>query len=172
MTKFALKYALAFILLVPAQGVVFNNLTLFSVAVPMVFVWLIISLPITLGTNISLLLGFLTGFVVDIFCDTPGVNALSCTLLTFARKPLFHLYAGYDDDLGGRAPSAVSMGVIPFVKYILTAAAAYCLLVFTIEAFQIFNFYLWLLRVVCSTLYTFVLIYALDCLVSRKQANQ
>ncbi|MDE6463531.1 MAG: hypothetical protein K2L16_02715 [Muribaculaceae bacterium] len=168
MTKFALRYALAFILLVPAQGVVFNHMILFGWAVPMVFVWLIVSLPLTVGTNLSVLLGFLTGFGVDIFCDTPGVNALCCTLLAFGRKPLYHLYASYDDDLGGRAPSSASMGHVSYVKYILTAAAIYCGLVFTVEAFQLFNFKLWLLRVAASTIYTFVMLYALDCLAPRR----
>ena len=91
MAKFALRYALAFIVLLPAQGVVFNHMTLFSVAVPLVFLWLLVSVPVTVGTNLTMLLGFLTGLGVDIFCDTPGVNALSCTVVSFAHKPLFHL---------------------------------------------------------------------------------
>lgn len=72
MAKFALRYALAFIVLLPAQGVVFNHMTLFSVAVPLVFLWLLVSVPVTVGTNLTMLLGFLTGLGVDIFCDTPG----------------------------------------------------------------------------------------------------
>ena len=169
MTKFALRYALAFIILVPAQGVVFNHLTLFGVAVPLVFIWLIASLPVTLGTNLSVLLGFLCGFGVDVFCDTPGVNALCCTTLAFARKPLLHLYVSRDEDLGGRAPSSVSLGHGVYVKFILTVAAAYCLMMFSVEAFQFFNPLLWLLRVVASTLYTFVLLYALDALAPRRR---
>lgn len=171
MTKFALRYALAFILLVPAQGVVFNHLTLFGVAVPLVFVWLIVSLPVTISTNLSIALGFATGLGVDIFCDTAGVNALCCTVLAFARKPLFHLYESYDEDLGGRAPSSASMGAIPYSKFIITAAAAYCLMMFTIEAFQLFNFWLWLLRTVSSTVYTFIFLYALDALSPRRRFN-
>lgn len=169
MLKFAIRYALAFAVLIPAQGVVFNHLTLFGVAVPLAFIWLIVSLPVTIGTNMSTLLGFLCGLGVDIFCDTPGVNALCCTTLAFARKPLFHLYASYDEDLGGRAPSSASMGHVAYVKYILTASAAYSAMMFTIEALQFFNFRLWLLRVVASAVYTFVLLYALDALSPRRR---
>ena len=168
MTKFAFRYALSFILLVPAQAGVFNHMTLFGVAVPMLFIWLVVSLPITIGTNLSVLLGFLSGLGVDIFCDTPGVNALSCTMLAFARKPLFHLYASYDEDLGGRSPSSASMGREVYVKFILTASALYSAMVFTVEALQLFNFRLWILRVCASALYTLVMLYALDALTSRR----
>ena len=75
MTKFAIKYALMFVLLVTAQAIVFNHLILFDVAVPLVFIYLIVFLPVTLGTNLSVTLSFLAGFFLDIFCDTPGVNA-------------------------------------------------------------------------------------------------
>lgn len=169
MTKFALKYALLFLLLIPAQSIVFNHLVLFDVAVPLVFVYLIVFLPVTIGTNLSTSLGFLAGLMVDIFCDTPGLNAFSCTLLAFARKPLFHLYVSYDDDLAGRSPSARTMGAAAFMKYMVTMVLLYCILVFTIEAFQFFNFRLLILRILASTLYTFVLLYAIDAFSFRSR---
>ena len=53
MTKFFIKYTIAFLLLIPAQAIVFNHAMLFNVAVPLVFLWLIISLPLPPGTNPS-----------------------------------------------------------------------------------------------------------------------
>lgn len=167
MTKFAIKYLLTFLLLVPLQAIVFNHLVLFNVAVPVVFIYLIIMLPVTMGTNLSTTLGFLAGFMVDVFCDTPGVNALCCTLLAFARKPLFHLYVSMDDDLAGRSPSSRTMGHAAYMKFMLTATVIYCIMLFTIEAFQFFNFRLLILRILASTAYTFVLLYAIDCLTLR-----
>lgn len=169
MTKFAIKYLLCFLLLIPAQAVVFNHLILFNVAVPLAFIYLIIMLPLTLGTNLSTFIGFAVGLGIDIFCDTPGVNALCCTLLAFARKPLIHLYLSMDDDLAGRSPSSRSMGHAAYMKFILTVVAIYCTLMFTIEAFQLFNFRLLILRIVASTAYTFILLYAFDCLTLRNR---
>lgn len=102
--KLAIQILLAFLLLVPAQAVIFNHLALFNVALPIVFIYIVIMLPVTLGTNWSTTIGFLAGLAVDMFCDTAGVNALSCTVLAFARKPVFHLYVSTDDDLAGRSP--------------------------------------------------------------------
>ena len=171
MTKAALRYALLFLLLIPAQAIVFNHMILFNVAVPLAFLYLIISLPVTLGTNKSTMFGFLAGLALDIFCDTPGVNALCCTILAFARKPVFHLYVSMDDDLASRSPSSQSMGLGAYLKYMLTMVALYCLMMFTIEAFQFFNFRLLILRTIASTAYTFIVLYAFDSIASRSRSR-
>jgi len=118
--KTAISIVLAFLLLVPAQAVIFNHLALFNVALPIVFIYIVIMLPVTLGTNWSTTIGFLAGLAVDIFCDTAGVNALACTVLAFCRKPIFHLYVSIDDDLAGRSPSTRSMGHGAFMKFLVT----------------------------------------------------
>lgn len=169
MTKFAIKYALCFLLLIPAQAIVFNHMILFNVAVPLVFVYLIVMLPVTLGTNMSTFLGFLAGLLLDVFCDTPGVNALCCTVLAFARKPVFHLYVSTDDDLAGRSPSSHTMGYAAYMKYMFSMVLLYCAMMFTVEAFQLFSFRLLLIRVAASSAYTFLMLYALDCLLVRRR---
>ncbi len=164
MSKTAIILTVLFLVLVPAQAVIFNNLILFNVAIPLVFIYLIISLPVTLSTNWAVTIGFITGLAVDIFSDTPGVNALACTTLAFIRKPVYHLYMSFDDDLSGQRPSISSMGPAAYMKYMLTMVFIYCVLVFSIEAFQFFNFRLLLMRTIFSTVFTFIIIYAIDSL--------
>ena len=60
------------------------------------------------------------------------------------------------------------MGAAAFMKFLLTLVGLYCIMLFTIEAFQFFNFRLLVLRILASTAYTFVLLYAIDSLVVRK----
>ncbi len=169
MTKLAIKYAIGFLLLIPAQAIIFNHMILFNVAVPLVFIYLIVMLPVTLGTNLSTFLGFMAGLTLDVFCDTPGVNSLCCTVLSFARKPVFHLYVSTDDDLAGRSPSSHTMGYAAYMKFMLTMVLIYCIMMFTVEAFQLFNFRLLLIRVAASSAYTFLMLYALDCLLVRRR---
>ena len=88
MSKTVLNFILLFLLLIPAQAVIFNNLILFNVAIPLVFIYLIIRLPMTVSVNAALTIGFITGLSVDIFSDTVGVNAMACTLLAFVRRPV------------------------------------------------------------------------------------
>lgn len=167
-----LGYMMSFFMLVLAQAVIFNNIVLFNVAMPLVFIYFIVSLPITLGTNLSLTIGFLTGLAVDIFSDTQGLNSLSCTLLTFIRKPVFHFYVQKDEDLGGARPSLRTMGSVAYLKYLFSMTLIYCLLVFGFEAFSFFNIGNLILRVVCSTAFTFVVIYALDSFSLRSREKR
>lgn len=162
MSKTILNYILKFILLVLAQALIFNNIVLFNVAVAFVFIYLIVSMPVSWNTNVSMTVGFLAGLVVDIFSDTLGYNALSCTILSFVRKPVFHLYMQSEEDLGGLKPCLTTMGTAPYLKYMLTMVVIYCLCFFTVESFTIFNPVLQGLRIVCSSAFTFILIYALD----------
>lgn len=169
MSKTVLNYILKFILLVLAQAVIFNNIVLFNVAVAFVFIYLIVAMPVSWHTNVSLTVGFLAGLIVDIFSDTLGYNALSCTVLTFVRKPVFHLYMQNEEDLGGLKPCITTMGTAPYLKYLVTMVAIYCICFFTVESFEIFNPVLQGLRIVCSTAFTFILIYAIDSISSRKK---
>lgn len=164
MNKTTITLIALFLVLVPAQAVIFNNLILFNVAIPMVFIYLIISLPVTLSTNWSVTIGFVTGAAVDIFSDTPGMNALACTNLAFIRKPIYHLYMSMDDDLTGLRPSIATMGSASYFKYMLTMVMVYCTMLFVIEAFQFFNFRLLVMRTIFSTAFTFIIIYAIDSL--------
>lgn len=164
MSKTAIILVALFLVLVPAQAVIFNNLVLFNVALPLVFIYLIISLPVTLSTNWSITIGFAAGLAVDIFADTPGMNALACTTLAFVRKPVYHLYMSFDDDLLGLIPGIATMGWAAYFKYMLTMVFIYCLMLFSIEAFQFFNLKLLLMRTIFSTIFTFIIIYAIDSL--------
>jgi len=172
MSKTAITLTILFVVLVAAQAVFFNNLVLFNVAVPLVFIYLLIILPLTVSDSLALTIGFVTGFTIDILSDTPGINALSSTLLVAVRKSIFHLYVSGDIDLADQCPLPRTMGTAEFLKYALTMSVAYCLMVFTIEACQVFSLRLYLLRVACSSLYTFIIIYAIACLTGQRREKR
>lgn len=162
MSKTSLQFTLMFVVLVVAQAVIFNHIVLFSVALAFVFIYFIIKLPVTLTPAKVMFLSFLIGFVIDIFQDTPGMNALACTLLGACRKTVLRLYVTRDDDILHSIPAIRSLGAGVFAKYALTMSLLYCVFIFLIEAFTFFNPLTMVLRIVCSTLLTSVLIIAAD----------
>ena len=169
MSKTYLSLLLTFLVLMPAQALFFNHLVLFNVAVPLVFIYLIITLPVTFSANLAMTVGFFTGLTVDILSDTAGVNALGCTLLAFVRRPVFHLYVASDNDLAEQRPSPRTMGTAAFLKYALTMCVIYCALVFTIESMGILNLRLYLLRLLASSVFTFIIVYAIASLGTRRE---
>ena len=169
MSKTYLSLLLTFLVLIPAQALFFNHLVLFNVAVPLVFVYMVITLPVTMSVNVAMSVGFLTGLCVDILSDTPGVNTIACTLLAFVRRPVFHLYMASDNDLAEQRPSPRTMGAAAYMKYALTMCVLYCLLVFAIESMRVFSLRLLLLRTAASSLFTFVIVYAIATLGTRRE---
>lgn len=172
MAKTLIRYALMFVILVVAQAVVFNRICLFGVAIPLVFIYLIIKLPVTLNANWSLTVGFLVGITVDIFSDTQGMNAIACTTLAALRRPILKLYFPREDEMPEPTPSRRSVGPAAFLKYVLTMTLVYFVMYFVIESLALFNPLRMLWEILGSTLLTFILIVAIDTLTSGKREKR
>lgn len=167
MTKTTFQSAIIGIVLVLAQAVVFNNVCLFNVAVPMVFIYIILKLPLTLSVNLVLTLSFLLGLLIDMFADTYGMNALACTLLAMCRRGVIHIYVPRGDEPADPVPSARSIGRAPYIKYMATMTLIYATLIFVIESFTFFNFWLTIVRILASSTLSLLLMLAIDSLTIR-----
>lgn len=172
MTKTLLKFVMMFFILIVAQAVVFNHICLFGCAVPLVFIYLIIKLPTNLSVNWAMTIGFLLGLMVDIFSDTQGMNALCCTLLSTFRRPVLHLYVPRDDDMTDHEPSSRSMGRTAFLKYEFSMSLIYCMMFFMVGSMTFFGFGRTLLKIVGSSLLTFIFIMIIDSLTNRRREKR
>lgn len=161
-SKTVLQFILLGFILVLAQVIVFNHICLFNVAVPLVFIYLLVRLPITLSVNWMLTIGFFLGLTVDIFSDTYGMNTLACTIEAMMRKPILRLYVPREEDLTRPEPSMYSLGTATYLKYLLTLTLLYCSLIFLIEAFTFFNPVRLLMRIVFSTILSMALMIGID----------
>lgn len=158
------------ILLVVTQVLIFNHIMLFNVAIAFVFIYTIVSLPMNLKTDWLLTWAFISGLLVDLFSDTPGVNALSCTLLAIVKRPVLYAYIPKDDHTKNVEPSFYSLGFSVYSKYLLTMSAIYCSLVFTIEYFNFAAVKEIVIMSVSSSVFTFLLLLAIDSLIiSRRE---
>ncbi len=165
MAKDFLTFFILFVALVLVQVLICNHIVLFNVAVPLVFIYFIVRLPLSLSTNWLLTLSFLLGLSVDVFSDTPGVNALACVLLAVAKKPVFFAYVPRDDKTKGAEPTLATLGWIPYSKYLLTMTGIFCLLEFSIEYFNFADVKDIAIIIAASTVLTFALLLAVDCLI-------
>lgn len=172
MSKTTLQFILLGLILVLAQVIVFNHICLFNVAVPMVFIYLIMRLPITLSLNWTLTEGFFLGLVVDVFSDTYGMNAIACTMLAMLKRPVLRLYVPREEDLTRPEPSMLSLGTAVFMKYLLTMTLIYCTLIFLIEAFTFFNPLQLVLRIIFSTLLSMFLMLGIDSIMTPRSEKR
>ena len=168
MTKEFISFLIIFVALVLLQVLLFNHIALFNVAFPIIFIYFIIRLPISLSQSWLFTLAFLTGFIIDIFSDTLGVNALACTLLAALKKKVFYAYVDKDDKTKNIIPSSLSLGLITYSKYLITMVGIYCVLAFIIEYFSFANVKELVVLSSSSTLLTFLILLAIDCLIIPK----
>ena len=167
MSKTVIKYIILALVLITLQVLVLNRVCLWGVAQAFAFIYVIINLPILLSQNLVLTISFAMGLTIDIFSDTPGMNALACTLLAALRKPVLKLYFNREEDLTGTAPSIVSLGFPVFAKYAVTLSLCYCVMIYLIESFTFFNPVKLIMRIVGSTVLTSLVVLAIDSIVNR-----
>lgn len=171
MAKTVLQLILLAIIMVLVQ-VFCSKLLLFNVAMPIVFIYVLMRLPINMSTNWVLTLSFLLGLVIDIFNNTQGMNALSCTIMGALRRPVFNAFQSREDDMSNPLPSIHSLGFETYAKYAVTLTVIYCFLVFTFQAFTLRNFSLTLVRIAASSVLSAVFILGIDSLVSTRREKR
>lgn len=167
MNKSVFSYILLFVILVLVQALLMNHIVLFSSAVCFIFIYFLIKLPLGLSANLLLTLGFILGLSVDMLSDTPGLNALCCTILASLKRPVFFAYEQHDDQKRNVSPSIGTMGFFNFCKYTFSMAAIFCLLEFFVEFINFTDILGILIKAGASTLFTFLVMIAIDSLVYK-----
>ncbi|MBO4870931.1 MAG: rod shape-determining protein MreD [Muribaculaceae bacterium] len=168
MTKTIIQFVILAIVLILVQAVCIK-IILFNVAVPFVFIYLILRLPMNWHTNIILTVAFLTGLMVDVFGNTPGMNALSCTVVAGVRHTVFNIFVPRENEMADPIPSIQTMGLGVYAKYMITLVFIYCTLIFFIQAFTLRDVLLTFERILASTLLTALILLGVDSLVSTKR---
>ena len=168
MTNTIVRYILLFIVCVLLQTLIFNRIVLFNVAIPIIFIYFIIRLPINLKLSYLFTFAFLLGIIIDIFSDTPGVNALACTLIAALKTPIYYAYMAKDDNTSRYTPCVSTMGFWEYSKYLLTFVVIYCVLMFTIEYFSFADVKGIVILASSSALLSFLILLSADCLIPFK----
>ncbi len=171
MTKTVIQFILLTLVLIVLQ-LVCNKIVLFNVAMPVVFIYLILRLPVNLHAGWVLTVAFFMGLVIDIFNNTPGMNALACTLMAALRRPVLNALITSEKDMNQPIPSVDTLGVGDYFKYMATLVTLYCTLIFAIQAFSLHNIALTLARIAASSLLSIVIIFGLDTLVSTRREKR
>lgn len=172
MNKSAISLIIWSIVLVIAQATIFNHICLFGVAVPFVFLYTILKLPLTLSREWLFTIAFVLGLIVDIFSDTPGMYALACTITAALRQPIIKLYINRDEEIADPYPGIKTFGLFTFSKYSISISLLFCTIVFLVQALFILNPLKLIMEIVASTLLTTILLVAIDSITVKKSEKR
>ena len=104
-----------FIGLVLLQVLILNNVHIAGYATPFLYIYFILKFSSGTSRNELMLWAFFFGLTIDIFADTPGMNAAATVFLAFLRPSLLRLFTPRDT-LDSIIPSFKTMGIAPFLK--------------------------------------------------------
>ncbi len=162
-----LIHLIQLLLLLAAQVLIFNHIHFLDYATPLVYVCFLLYFPLNYSRSAILLWGFLMGFLVDIFSNTPGVAAASMTLVALIQPSLLRLMAP-KDAVEDMMPTFRTMGYSNFVRFFLILIFIHHIAVFLLESFTYFNLADVAINCGSSILLTFLIVWATEHLINRK----
>jgi rod shape-determining protein MreD len=171
MIKPILNTVLRFVVFVLLQVWVLNNLHLFRIVEPFLYIYVILKLPMQISRSLGILISFLLGFTIDVFSNTPGMHAAACTLIGFLRHPLIGMYV--EKELAEHAtPAYHTFGTAAFMRYAVTLIAIHHVTLFLIESVSLFDPAYLFLRILASVVLTTLCIFVLEAFhVNRKNSD-
>jgi rod shape-determining protein MreD len=149
------------------QVLVFNQMHIWGYATPFLYIYFILKINTRTSRNALMLWAFALGLVIDIFGNTPGMNAASVILLAFSRTSILRLVTLRDMDEGFR-PSVRSMGVSSFMRYVFLSCSLFCTVLFLIDTFSFYDFPVLLLKILSSIISTMLCVFCVEMLGGEK----
>lgn len=159
-----------FVGLVLLQVLVLSHVHILGYATPFFFIYFLLRYDSGVGRSTLMLWGFFLGLVVDIFCNTPGINAAAATLIAFIREPIIRLVTlrEMEEDF---VPSISSMGVSSYFKYAMICSLIFCCVVEIMETFSFFNWQQLGLRIISDLAITLVCIFCAEAIRRRNSGK-
>lgn len=146
-----------FVLLVLLQLLLINNLHFMGVCNPCLYILFLIALPTELPNWAEMLIAAVTGFVMDLASNTPGVHMSACIALSYVRPKLLHSFIPDDDRLIGTLSSrTVDMGA--YIRIVVLLTLLHHTILFVFLNFTFHAFWLTLIQIVVSAIVTIALI--------------
>ena len=150
-----------FIGLILLQVLILNHIHILGIATPFLYIYFIIKQPSGTSRNALMLMGFLIGIIIDIFSNTPGMNAAASVALAFIRPTYLRLFTPRDL-LDSITPSLKSMGLGSYFKYIVACVFTQLFILLTIEFFSFTTIWMLLFRIVACSILTIACIMAVE----------
>ncbi|MEO0570272.1 MAG: rod shape-determining protein MreD [Bacteroidota bacterium] len=157
---------LRFALLVLAQVMIFNRLNFMGFINPMIYVLFFYWYPIRTNRPLFLFLGFLMGFVIDMFSDTMALHAMSGLTLAFARPVVMRFCFGANYEFQGFTFKNTTR--IQRITFLLLLILLQHIVFFTFEILSFSHILLILKKILFTGIVTLLLCVLLSSLFARE----
>jgi rod shape-determining protein MreD len=169
MNRLVFNNIIRFIALILIQVLIMNKVNFYGFINPYVYILFILLLPFETPGWLLLLLSFGTGLTVDLFSGTLGLHAASSVFAGFMRPVIIKFVGekpGYDITT---QPQLQQMGLKWFIAYASLMTFAHQLFLNILDVFSFNEFWQTLLRVIVSSLFTFLFIMLFEYIFAPKK---
>lgn len=154
------------------QVVLLNNLVLSPYIAPMVYIAVVAMMPIESSQWKMLGVALLIGIVMDLTMGTVGLNVLATLPIAYLRQLLLYSLCGLSSiSKEDGIPSVKRLGT-RFHRYIIAIVVLHSLIFYSFEWLSLSGIGYLMLRILCSTLLSLVLVYLLILVFSKQLSRR
>lgn len=156
------------VVLVLLQALILNHMHVNGYAVPYLYIYFLLKFHSRTSRNELMLWGFSIGLMVDMFSNTPGMNAAAATCLAFFRTSFLRMVTlrDVDDDF---EPGIRSLGFSAFFKYALLSVSLFCVVYLLVDTFSFFHLSVLLLKILAGIQTTMISIFCVELMGGEKR---
>ncbi|HEV7620678.1 MAG TPA: rod shape-determining protein MreD, partial [Flavisolibacter sp.] len=136
---------------------------------PYLYFLFILWLPFSISRLGLLLIGFVTGLVLDYFTMTPGLHTAACVLVAYGRPFIISILIPKDTaEFNYREPSPGAMGWAPYSVYVIVLTLMHHTYLTLLEWLEFGSFLDFLIKILASTGISLLLVFTVEMLFPRK----
>ncbi len=137
--------------------------------VPYLYYLFILWLPFTTARFNLLLIGFITGLILDYFKMTPGLHTSACVLIAYVRPYIINILISKETtEFNYLEPSPRSLGWVPYIIYALFITLLHHTYLIMLEWLQFGSLLSFALKILSTTAISMLLILTVELLFPRR----
>lgn len=172
------RFIVGFVIAILVQVLILNqihirsSIAIFGIPIftPIIYPIILLVLPLSIPHWLLMILGFLTGLMVDMFSNTPGMHAAACVLLTFVRPSLLNLFFQQNSkDIYKAIPNLYRMGFQSFIIYSSVCIALHHFVYYLLQIWSLSNIHIILFKTIVSGILSMLLILIAQLLFAKRE---
>ena len=146
-----------YVVIMLLQVLLFDQLQLWGVCHPYIYVLCLLMMPITLPHSADMLIGAAAGLIMDIFCNSLGIHTAGCILIMFIRPYLLGAIVNDKDRLNEQI-SLHTVGMEALIKYVVILVVLHHFVIFSLAAWSWCHLGFVLMETIVSSIITIAII--------------
>jgi rod shape-determining protein MreD len=169
-----LKNSIRFVLFLLIQIIILNEIPpLHQYITPYLYFTFLLWLPFGTSKLTLTFLGFVLGFSLDIFTNTPGLHTAAAVLIGYIRPSILNLLLAQEtSEEITKEPSVGTMGWGPYIIYAIIITFVHHFYLVLLEWLQFGSFTYFLGKVISTTLMSTLLIFVVELVMNRRKLKR